>query len=107
LTKHSIGIFGSDPPATEFRWEDVQSEVDREPTRAALEKWEGVGTVEAWTAPFDRDGQPEKTFIAVRTPGEARTLAVMTTSSDVEASVTEDIAGANVVVAGDGTATLR
>ncbi len=107
LTKHSIGVYGSRPPAAEFRWEDVQPEVDREPTRVALVEWEGVGTVEAWTAPFDRQGQPEKTFVAVRTPGEARTLAVMTTPSDVRASVTEDIAGAKVRVEADGTATLR
>lgn len=107
LTKHSIGIYGSRPPPTEFRWEDVQSEVDRQPTRTALAQWEGVGTVEAWTAPFDRDGRPEKAFLALRTPGEARTLAVMKSPSDVEASVTEDIAGAEVQVNADGTAMLR
>jgi acetyl-CoA C-acetyltransferase len=106
LTKHSIGIYGSRPPATEFRWEDVQSEVDREPTRVALGEWEGVGTVETWTTPFDRDGHPEKVFLAVRTPGDARTLAVMTTPLDVQASVTEDIAGGKVQVRGDGSATL-
>ncbi|HZQ32922.1 MAG TPA: acetyl-CoA acetyltransferase [Mycobacterium sp.] len=106
LTKHSIGVYGSQPPATEFRWEDVQSEVDREPTRHALEEWEGIGTVEAWTAPYDRDGNPEKAYVAVCTPGDARTLAVMTVPSDVHASVTEDIAGAKVQVRSDGTATL-
>jgi acetyl-CoA C-acetyltransferase len=107
LTKHSLGIYGTSPPTTEFRWEDVQSEVNREPTRTALEQWDGVGTVEAWTAPFDRDGRPEKTFLAVRTPGDARTLAVMTVSEDVAASVTGDIAGAKVQVHADGTAELR
>ena len=107
LTKHSIGIYGTRPPSTEFRWEDVQSEVNREPTRTALEHWDGIGSVEAWTAPFDRDGNPEKAFVAVRTPGDARTLAVMTASSDVDASVTEDIAGAKVQVHADGTAELR
>jgi len=106
LTKHSIGIYGTQAPSTEFRWEDVQSEVDREPTRTALEQWEGIGTVEAWTAPFDRDGRPEKAFLAVRTPGEARTLAVMKSPSDVEATVTDDIAGAEVQVNADGTAAL-
>lgn len=107
LTKHSIGIYASRPPATEFRWEDVQSEVDREPTRTALDEWDGVGTVEAWTTPFDRDGNPEKAFLAVRTPADARTMAVMTASSDVDASVSEDIAGAKVQVHSDGTAELR
>jgi len=107
LTKHSIGVYGSHPPVTDFRWEDVQSEVDREPTRTALEQWEGVGTIESWTAPFDREGHPEKTFVAVRTPGDERTLAVITDPSDVGASVTEDIAGVKVAVATDGSATLR
>ncbi|MGE5694591.1 MAG: acetyl-CoA acetyltransferase [Candidatus Sericytochromatia bacterium] len=107
LSKHSIGIYGSHPPTTEFRWEDVQSEVDREPIRIALDEWDGVGTVEAWTTPFDRDGNPEKAFLAVRTPADARTMAVMTASSDVEVSVSEDIAGAKVQVHADGTAELR
>ena len=107
LTKHSIGVYSSHPPATQFRWEDVQPEVDREPTREGLAQWEGVGTVETWTAPFDRDGQPEKAFLAVRTPSDARTLAVLTTPSDVKTSITDDIAGAKVNVEADGSATLR
>jgi acetyl-CoA C-acetyltransferase len=82
----------------------VQSEVDREPTREAVVEWSGVGTVESWTTPFDRDGQPEKAFLAVRTPDDARALAVI--ASDVEVTVREDIAGAKVQVNQDGTATL-
>src|SRR4029077_20127371 len=106
LTKHSMGIYGTRPPSTEFRWEDVQSEVDREPTCTAIDEFDDVGTVESWTAPFGRDGQPEKAFVAVRTPSDARTLAVMTERSDVDQVVTEDIAGAKVQVRADGTATL-
>jgi acetyl-CoA C-acetyltransferase len=106
LTKHSFGVYASAPPATEFRWEDVQSAVDREPTRKALVQWDGVGRIEAWTAPFDRSGRAEKAFLAVRTPDESRTLAVITDPSDAEAAVCEDIAGAKVRVHGDGTATL-
>lgn len=106
LTKHSIGVYGTTPPDTEFRWEDVQSEVDRQPARKAIEAWEGVGTIETWTAPFDRDGNPEKAFVAVRTSEGARTLAVLTAAGDAQASVREDIAGAKVAVHADGTATL-
>lgn len=106
LTKHSIGIYGTNPPDTEFRWEDVQSEVDREPTRKAVEQWEGIGIIETWTAPFNREGHPEKTFVAVRTPDDARTLAALTAQADTQASVREDIAGAKVAVHRDGTATL-
>jgi acetyl-CoA C-acetyltransferase len=106
LTKHSFGVYSTEPPA-EFRWEDVQSAVDREPTRDGLVEWEGVGTVEAWTTPFNRDGQPEKAFVAVRTPDGSRTLAVITDSAAAQATVREDIGGAKVVVAADGSAALQ
>ena len=51
-----------------------------------------------------RSGSPEKAFLAVRTPDDARALAVI--PDDVEATVREDIAGAKVQVNQDGTATL-
>lgn len=106
LTKHSFGVYGTEPPA-EFRWEDVQPAVDREPTREGLVEWEGVGTVEAWTTPFDREGRPEKAFLAVRTPEGSRTLALITDSAAAEATVSEDIGGAKVAVAADGSAALQ
>jgi len=39
LTKHSFGVYSTQPPAHEFRWEDVQSEVDAEPTVVAEDDW--------------------------------------------------------------------
>jgi acetyl-CoA C-acetyltransferase len=105
LTKHSFGVYGTGPP-DEFRWEDTQSTVDRQRVRRGRTEWEGVGTVEAWTTPFNRDGQPEKVFLALRTPDDARTLAVIPDSATAEKSVREDIAGAKVTVHADGTATL-
>ncbi len=107
LTKHSFGVYGTEPPAHEFRWEDVQSEVDAEPTRAVEVEWSGTGTVETWTTPFNRGGTAEKAFLAVRTPDDARTLAVLTDPSEAESSTREDIAGAKVQVNADGTASLR
>jgi acetyl-CoA C-acetyltransferase len=106
LTKHSFGVYSTEPP-TEFRWEDVQPAVDREPTRDGLVEWEGVGTVEAWTTPFDRDGRPEKSFLSVRTPDGSRTLAVIGDPAAAEATVAEDIGGAKVAVAADGSAALQ
>lgn len=106
LTKHSFGVYGTAPPAGEFRWEDVQSTVDREPTRRLAVEWSGVGTVESWTTPFERDGTPEKAYLAVRTPEDARTLALITDASDAAATVAGDIAGAKVAVHPDGTANL-
>ena len=106
LTKHSFGVYSTTPPTTAFRWEDVQATVDAEPTRAGEEEWEGTGTVETWTTPYDREGLPEKALLAVRTPEGSRTLAVLTDRSDAQASVDEDIAGAKVTVRADGTASL-
>lgn len=107
LTKHSFGVYGTAPPPSEFRWEDVQSIVDREPTRPAALEWEGVGTVEAWTTPFDRDGRPEKAYLAVRTPEESRVLALIPDAASAELTVQHDIAGAKVAVHPDGTASLQ
>ena len=106
LTKHSFGVYSATPPASAFRWEDVQDAVDREPTRTALVQWEGVGTVESWTTPYDREGNPEKAFLTVRTPDGARVLAVVSGADEAEATVAGDIAGAAVRVRADGTATL-
>ncbi|MEH3142329.1 MAG: acetyl-CoA acetyltransferase [Mycobacterium kyogaense] len=107
LTKHSFGVYGTEQPQHEFRWENVQDEVDREPTRTELVDWTGVGTVETWTTPFDRDGEPEKAFLAVRTPSDDRVLAVITDADAATTTVTDDIAGAAVRVHADGTATLE
>ena len=106
LTKHSFGVYTTTPPAVPFRWEDVQSQVDREPTRRTLTQWEGTGSVEAWTVPYDRDGAPEKAFLAVRTPDGARTWAVIDDPATAAATVVEDIAGSAVRVHQDGRATL-
>jgi acetyl-CoA C-acetyltransferase len=107
LTKHSFGVYGTEPPTAEFRWEDTQSAVDQEPIRDAAVEWEGVGTVESWTTPFDRDGRPEKAFLAVRTPDDRRTLALMTDPAAAAQTVQDDISGAKVAIHADGTATLK
>ena len=58
---------------------------------------------------FDRDGRPDKAFLAVRTPDDARALAVITDPDGAAALVigeAGDPAGAKVRVDADGTATL-
>ena len=106
LTKHSFGVYGTEPPEDGFRWQDVQSEVDQEPTRALRLDFTGTGSVESWTTPVGRDGGAERAFLAVRTPDGARTLARIVDPSQVAATMTQDIAGARVQVHSDGSATL-
>jgi acetyl-CoA C-acetyltransferase len=107
LTKHSFGVYGTEPPQSEFRWDDAQSAVDQEPTRGAAVEWEGVGTIESWTTPFSRDGRPEKAFLAVRAHDGSRTLALISDPGAAAATVRDDVAGAKVAVRSDGTATLQ
>lgn len=106
LTKHSFGVYGTEPPPREFLWQDVQSEVDAEPTRRLEVEFTGTGTVESWTTPVGRDGTVERAFLAVRTPGDGRTLARIVDESQAAATMSEDIAGAQVRVHADGSATL-
>ncbi len=106
LTKHSFGVYGTEPPVREFRWQDVQSEVDAEPTRRLQVEWSGIGTVESWTTPVGRDGTVERAFLAVRTPEDGRTLARIVDESAAAATMVQDIAGAKVQVHDDGSATL-
>ena len=106
LTKHSFGVYSATPPSAAFRWEDVQAEVDREPTRTALVEWEGTGTVESWTTAFDRDGKAEKVFLAVRTPDGARAMARITDTDAAAATLVEEIAGVPVRVHLDGSAEI-
>ena len=52
--------------------------------------------MESWTTPFDRDGNPEKAFLTVRTPDDARVLAVIDDAEAAAVTVASDIAGAKV-----------
>jgi acetyl-CoA C-acetyltransferase len=73
LTKHAIGIYGSDPPAAgRFRHRDVQAEVDALPATAFDEKPEGPATIEAYTVVHGRDGEPERAVLALTMPDGRR-----------------------------------
>lgn len=106
LTKHSMGVYGTEPPSTPFQWEDVQATVDSEPVRQSAIGWAGTGEVETWTVPFTREGEAERMFLAVRTPDGSRALAVVTDPGQAAAGAKDDLAGATVRVSADGIAHL-
>jgi len=106
LTKHAIGVYRSEPPRDGFRPRDVQAEVDRLPTTPSLPSYDGQARVESWTVVHDRDGDPERAFLAVRTPSGERTLTTSTEPDELQRLVTEDVAGTDVVVTPDGQSTF-
>lgn len=107
LTKHAFGIYGTEPPASGFAYEDVQADVDQEPRTEAADGYTGTAAVEAWTVNYGRDGSPFQTFVSVRTPTGARTFAKID-DRDASAHIADtDIAGASIEVAADGSARLN
>ncbi|MET8430442.1 acetyl-CoA acetyltransferase [Nocardia sp. NPDC004860] len=103
LTKHSFGVYSTEPPLQGFRCEDVQSEVDREPTTSGLTAYEGTATIESWTVVHGRDGAPERAFFAARTPDGARTLASSGETDWLADLESEDVAGSRIEIRADGT----
>ncbi|UYP21117.1 acetyl-CoA acetyltransferase [Rhodococcus sp. Z13] len=102
LTKHAMGVYRTEPPAGGFRRLDVQAEVDAEPTTPALVSYEGAATAESWTVVYGRDGEPERAFLAARTPTGERVLAVGTDAGELARLAAEDVAGEKVAVTPDG-----
>jgi acetyl-CoA C-acetyltransferase len=106
LTKHAFGLYSTEPPSAGFHWEDVQPDVDRLPTVTAEHTWSGPATIESWTVPHDRSGEPTAGLLAVRTPHHTRTLAVVREPDQIRELLATEHAGAPVEVREDHTAIL-
>ncbi|QHG81904.1 hypothetical protein D1O33_08080 [Rhodococcus rhodochrous] len=102
LTKHAMGVYSTEPPADGFRRMDVQAEVDSEPRTTALVSYDGPATAESWTVVYNRDGEPERGFLAARTGTGERTLATTVAGDDLTRLVDDDIAGQRVEITSDG-----
>lgn len=77
ITKHSFGVYSTEPPAGGFRWEDTQAEVDASyEKRRVAEDHVGPVTIEGYTVVHDRSGDPEVAYCAVLTDDGARTWGV-------------------------------
>ncbi|CAN0350691.1 unnamed protein product [Phaeothamnion confervicola] len=65
-TKHSFGVYGTEPPTTPFRHAYPQDEIDAMPRRELAEPAEAAGaaTLEAYTVMHSREGEPETAFAA-------------------------------------------
>lgn len=102
LTKHALGMYGTEPPAAGFRREDVQALVEAEPKVRAVLSYEGEASVESWTVAYDREGRPERAFAALRIAGGGRTLAATSDPGDAGRMAAEDVHGHKALVTPDG-----
>jgi acetyl-CoA C-acetyltransferase len=65
-TKHSFGVYSTEPPDAPFRHADPQDRIDALPRRSLAGPSEAAGpaTVEAYTVMFDRAGVPERSIVS-------------------------------------------
>jgi acetyl-CoA C-acetyltransferase len=65
-TKHSFGVYSTQPPDAPFRHADPQDRIDALPRRSLASPPEAAGsvTVEAYTVMFDRAGVPERSIVS-------------------------------------------
>ncbi|HEY3238728.1 MAG TPA: hypothetical protein VGL92_04115 [Acidimicrobiia bacterium] len=106
LTKHSAGLWSSEPPRVGYRRLDpaaTQARVDATPRREPSGPWAGPATVEATAVTFDRDGGPVLGVVAALTPDGCRALANCHDPAVLTTMTTEEWAGRHVQLATDGT----
>jgi len=108
LTKHAFGVYGSEPPATGFRWDCPQEAVDASYTpRVAAEGYEGPVVVEGYTVMHDRDGAPEVGICALGTPdGTGRTWGTTRDADTLAALEDSEHVGRSATVDAEGTITF-
>ena len=102
LTKHAFGLYSGDEPTQSFAHEDLQAQVDAEPTRELIEGFAGQATVETYTVMYDGDG-PRTGHIAALTHGGERVWGSVHDKDQVgelaELGVNGDVIGRPVSIA--------
>ena len=76
LTKHAFGVYSSEPPASPYRHQDVQAEVDALPTRTLDSGHVGAATIEGYVVMYGQDGGFDSAYAGLLTDAGARTWAI-------------------------------
>jgi acetyl-CoA C-acetyltransferase len=109
-TKHSVGLYASRPPAHEgsqpFAWRSLQAEVDALPQCRVDSSATGPVRVETYTVAFDRDGQPERGILALRTGDDSRAWGNVTDVDTLAQLCAEEGIGRQGTLSADGVVTL-
>lgn len=108
-TKHSVGIWSSTPPASPFRSESVQAEVDALPQRPPAPN-DGDGTtgeVESYTVMVGRGGIPDLGIFAILTREGSRAWATSVDPDLLGGMMKEEGCGRKARVRPDGRIDVR
>ena len=125
VSKHSIGVYGTEPPtgppaavddlpagtvvesAGGFASADPQAAVGALPQCAPDADARGEVTVETYSVSFGRNGAPERAVVACRTPEGRRAWAHVTDDDHLAVLVTEEGCGRLGTLRPDGEVDLR
>jgi acetyl-CoA C-acetyltransferase len=102
ITKHSVGVYGAEPPPDGFRRGDTtaaQAAIDASAIAVALEA-EGGATVEASTVTYDRDGAVDGVPVFARLDDGRRVAAALHEDDLTPALAGRSLVGARITVAG-------
>ncbi len=99
VTKHAIGVYSARPPRQPYAHHTPI--VDHPPGRPVRTGYTGPGVVEAYTLPYDRDGEPEAAVLSVIAPDGARVLVRSTQREVIAELVDSDALGLPVTVSGN------
>lgn len=98
LTKHAFGVYATTPPSTPYRHEDLQAQVDANPSREVELDYQGDATVESYTVMYGADG-PSIAHVVCRTPEGRRAWANCDDPDVMQAMTREEFCGRPMKVA--------
>lgn len=95
--KKSIGIYGSTPPSINWLERDdsvIQEKILSRKLKQPVKEAGGIVTVEAYTIPYDRKGNPKKVIILGHLENGSRTLAhIISTKDELKELENEELVG--------------
>lgn len=98
VTKHAVGIYSCRPPEQPFAEIDANPLIERPRARRATADYEGAAKIEAYTVPYNRDGEPEAAVVSALTPDGDRALVRSADADLIQRLLSDDPLGDTISV---------
>lgn len=105
LSKHCHCIYSGEPPAQDFRFENVQQQIDLLPGRETLAQYSGDVTIESYTAMYSGE-HPTIGFFACLNPEGKRVWCNTQNLTLLQAMTEEEFCGRDARINSEGVITV-